>query len=107
MLRFFLHYGIHFILPIAVGMLFFKENRMRVILILLSAILIDLDHLMATPIFDPNRCSINYHFLHQYWAMAAYTLFLLIKPLRVLGIGLWIHMVADWTDCLMIFEFSA
>ncbi|MBT8282965.1 MAG: hypothetical protein KJO86_04435 [Muriicola sp.] len=102
MLRFFLHYGIHFIVPVAVGLLFFKNNQKRVILILLAAILIDLDHLLADPIFDPDRCSINYHFLHQYWAIAVYTLFLLIKPLRIWGIGLLIHILADWTDCLLM-----
>lgn len=97
-----LHYGIHFLLPIAVGFLFFKENRARVILIMLAAILIDVDHLLATPIFDPNRCSINFHFLHQYWAMALYVIFLFIKPLRIIGIGLLIHMLADWIDCLLM-----
>ncbi|QBA64569.1 DUF6122 family protein [Muriicola soli] len=102
MLRFFLHYGIHFIIPVVVGLLFFKNNQKRVILILLAAILIDLDHLLADPIFDPHRCSINYHFLHQYWAVAVYILFLLIKPLRIWGIGLLIHILADWTDCLLM-----
>ncbi len=43
MLRFFIHYGIHFIVPISVGILFFKEHQKRAILILLSAIIIDLD----------------------------------------------------------------
>ncbi len=100
--RFFLHYGIHFLLPIAIGFLFFKENRMRVILILLAAIMIDLDHLLATPVFDPQRCSINFHPLHTYWAMLIYGLFLFIKPLRIVGLGLLIHLLADWIDCLMI-----
>ena len=69
---------------------------------MLAAILIDVDHLLATPIFDPNRCSINFHFLHQYWAMALYVVFLFIKPLRIIGIGLLIHMLADWIDCLLM-----
>ena len=102
MSRFILHYGIHFLVPIAVGFLFYKENKIKVILILLAAILIDVDHLIATPIFDPNRCSINFHFLHQYWAIALYVIFLFIKPLRIIGIGLLIHIVADFTDCCLI-----
>ncbi len=102
MSRFILHYGIHFLVPIAVGLLFYKENKMRVVLILLAAILIDVDHLVATPIFDPNRCSINFHFLHQYWAIALYVVFLFIKPLRIIGIGLLIHIMADLTDCYLI-----
>ena len=100
--RFFLHYGIHFLLPIAIGFLFFKENRMQVILILLAAIMIDLDHLLATPVFDPQRCSINFHPLHTYWAMLIYGLFLFIKPLRIVGLGLLIHLLADWIDCQLI-----
>ncbi|MGB5646018.1 DUF6122 family protein [Muriicola sp.] len=102
MLRFFLHYGIHFLLPIAVGFFFFKENRTRIILIMLAAILIDIDHLLATPIFDPDRCSINFHPLHTYWAMGGYLIFLFIKPLRIIGIGLLIHMLADWVDCYLV-----
>lgn len=102
MLRFFLHYGIHFLLPLAVGFLFFNSNQKRAILIMLAAILIDVDHLFADPVFDPDRCSINFHFLHQYWAMAVYVLFLMIKPLRILGIGLLLHMLADWTDCVLM-----
>jgi hypothetical protein len=97
-----LHYGIHLLLPIAVGFLFFKENRTRIILIMLAAILIDVDHLLATPIFDPDRCSINFHFLHQYWAMVLYVIFLFVKPLRIIGIGLLIHMLADGIDCLLM-----
>ena len=102
MLRYFLHYGIHFLLPIAVGLLFFRDNPRRAILILLAAILIDVDHLLANPIFDPGRCSINFHLFHRYWAMGVYVLFLFFKPLRIWGIGLLLHMLADWTDCLFI-----
>ncbi|MGI9546774.1 MAG: DUF6122 family protein, partial [Flavobacteriaceae bacterium] len=53
MLKLALHYGIHFLVPVLIGLLFFKENRWWVVLILLSGIIIDLDHLLATPIFDP------------------------------------------------------
>jgi hypothetical protein len=102
MIRFFAHYGIHFLLPVAVGLLFYRDNPRRAVLILLSAILIDVDHFLANPIFDPNRCSIDFHLLHTYWAMAVYVLFLFFKPLRIWGIGLLIHMLADWTDCLFI-----
>ena len=30
-------------------------------IIMLLTMLVDLDHLLANPIFDPNRCSINFH----------------------------------------------
>ena len=34
--------------------------------------LVDLDHLLATPIFKENRCSINFHPLHSYVAIGFY-----------------------------------
>ncbi len=62
--------------------------------------LIDLDHLFATPIFDPNRCSISFHPLHTYWALAVYVLLLFFKKTRIIGIGLVLHIVADAIDCM-------
>lgn len=61
--------------------------------------LIDLDHLLASPIFEPDRCSINFHPLHSYYAIAIYTLLLVPKKTRILGIGLKIHIIADSIDC--------
>ncbi len=102
MLRFFLHYGIHFIVPILIGVFLIKENKVKATLILLAAILIDIDHLLADPIFDAFRCSINFHPLHSYWAIAFYTILLFYKKTRIFGIGLLIHILADLTDCYLI-----
>lgn len=102
MFRFLMHYGIHLIVPIAIGLLFFKENRTRVIIILLAGILIDIDHVLANPIFDPNRCSIGFHPLHSYWAIGIYTGLLFFKKTRLLGIALLVHILADVTDCYLI-----
>ena len=102
MLRFCIHYGIHFIVPIVIGFIFFKQNRTKIILILLAAIIIDLDHLLANPIFDPNRCSIDFHPLHSYYAIAIYFLMLFFKKTRIFGIALLIHIIADVTDCFFI-----
>ncbi len=103
MLRIFLHYGIHLIVPIFVALYFFKEQSVKIAIILLLGILIDVDHLLATPIFDPNRCSINFHPLHSYWAIFIYTSFLFFKKTRILGIALMIHILADTVDCGMLF----
>ena len=103
MLQFILHYGIHFIVPIAIGFIFFKTHRFTIILILLSGILIDLDHIFAEPLFDPNRCSINFHPLHTYWAIAVYSILPFFKKTRIIGIALLIHILADATDCGMLF----
>lgn len=90
-----MHYGIHFLLPIAIGLIFFKRNRMAVILVLLAGIIIDIDHLLADPVFDPDRCSIGFHPLHSYGAMAVYVLLFIFKKTRLFGLALLIHILAD------------
>jgi hypothetical protein len=102
MFRFFIHYGIHFLVPIAIGFYFFKGNRLKATLILLAGILIDVDHLLADPLFDPNRCSIPFHPLHGYWAIAVYILLLFPKKTRIIGIALLVHILADTADCLLM-----
>ena len=102
MIRFIAHYGIHFIVPILVAFYFYRENRVWVAIILLSGIIIDLDHMLANPMFDPNRCSINFHPLHSYWAIGVYILLFAMKKTRVFGLAFLIHILADAVDCLFI-----
>jgi hypothetical protein len=102
MTRHLIHYGIHFLVPVLIALLFFKDNRLKVAMILLAGILIDIDHLWANPIFDPQRCSIGFHKLHTYWAITIYILLLLFKPTRLIGLALTIHIVADTVDCLLM-----
>ncbi|MCM4170044.1 hypothetical protein DHD32_01015 [Arenibacter sp. TNZ] len=102
MLRFCVHYGIHFLLPIIVGLIFYKKHRLLIIAILLAGILIDVDHLWANPIFDHNRCSINFHPLHTYWAISGYCLLLFFQKTRVFGIAFLIHILADMADCYLM-----
>ena len=102
MIRFIAHYGIHFIVPIIIAIYFYKENKLWAAVILLSAIVIDADHLLATPMFDPNRCSINFHPLHSYWAIGIYTLLFAYKKTRIMGLALLIHILADTVDCYFI-----
>ncbi|WP_405381669.1 DUF6122 family protein [Maribacter sp. LLG6340-A2] len=102
MIRFIAHYGIHFIVPIIVALYFYKENRLLASIILLSGIVIDLDHLWATPMFDANRCSINFHPLHCYIAITGYMLLFIYKRTRIFGLALLIHILADTVDCLFI-----
>ncbi|WP_127024907.1 DUF6122 family protein [Flagellimonas beolgyonensis] len=102
MLRHLLHYGIHFLVPIIIALYFFRNDWRKVALLLLAGILIDLDHLFATPLFDPGRCSIGYHPLHSYLAIMAYALLPLFKPTRILGLALLLHIFADLLDCLLM-----
>lgn len=61
--------------------------------------LVDIDHLLATPIYDPTRCSIGFHPLHGFVPITLYVLLCLYPKTRVVGIGLIIHMALDSIDC--------
>ncbi len=101
-IRAFIHYGLHFLFPGLIAYLFFRSNWKQVWLVLILTMLIDLDHLIANPIFDPNRCSINFHPLHTYIAGSVYIIFLFFKKTRVIGIGLLLHLLTDAIDCLFL-----
>lgn len=96
------HYGIHFGLPLLIALLFFKANWKMAYLVMLCGLLIDLDHVLANPIFDSDRCSINFHPLHTYYAIAIYLGLSIFKKTRILGIGLIVHIIADAVDCLLM-----
>lgn len=93
------HYGCHFILPLVVAVLFFKSNWKIAYFTMLAGLLIDVDHLLASPIFDPNRCSIGYHPLHSSFAILFYIFLCFPKKSRIVGLGLVIHIISDAVDC--------
>ena len=104
MMQTLIHYFFHFGMPLVVAYVFFRNDYKKVYLILLATMLVDLDHLLATPIFSPNRCSISFHPLHSYYAMAVYAAMLVLpKPYRVIGLGLLLHMLTDLNDCVMTY----
>ncbi len=94
-----LHISLHFIVPAIVAGLSFRSKWLKSYLILISTMLVDLDHLLANPIYDPERCSIAFHPLHSFWAIGAYILLCFPKQTRLVGIGLVIHMALDSLDC--------
>lgn len=96
-----IHYGLHFIFPVLIALLFFKDNWKKVYLIFIATMLVDLDHLLATPIFDPNRCSIGFHPLHSYIAIGFYIIGCFFKKTKIISIGLVLHMFADFVDCYL------
>ena len=97
-----LHIAIHLLVPALVAIWVFPENKYRVFLILASTMLVDLDHLLTSPIYDPSRCSIGFHPLHSYIAIGGYGLMLLHKKSRLVGLGLMIHMLLDTSDCIVM-----
>jgi len=62
--------------------------------------LIDIDHLLAIPIFEAGRCSIGFHPLHSYFAISGYVILLFFKKARIIGLALLWHIVTDAVDCL-------
>ena len=96
-----IHYFLHFGMPLIIAYTFFRDDYKRVYLILLATMLVDLDHLLATPVFLPDRCSINFHPLHSYYAIVLYCLLLIPQKTRLIGLGLTIHILADSVDCLL------
>ena len=99
LLRTFTHYFLHLIFPVLIALAFYRKTWKKVYLILLATMLVDLDHLFANPIFDPNRASVGFHFLHSYYAIAVYFLMLFFKGnIRIIGIGLLLHMLTDLQD---------
>ena len=100
-----LHIAIHLLVPALIAIWIFPENKYRVFLILASTMLVDLDHLLASPIYDPSRCSIGFHPLHGYIAIGGYGLMLLYKKSRLVGLGLMIHMLLDYINCVAIGEY--
>jgi hypothetical protein len=98
----FIHYFLHIVFPAIIAYYFFRNNWKKVYIIFLLTMLIDLDHLLSTPIFDAHRCSIGFHFLHSYLAIAIYVVLLFFKKTRVVAIGLIMHIITDIIDCLLM-----
>lgn len=98
-----LHYSGHFIAPFAIAWVIWQKDWRRAGLVMVAANLIDLDHLLAVPIFDPGRCSIGFHPLHTLPAAAVYGALLLIPRwwARAFGLGALWHLAVDWGDCAM------
>ena len=112
-----IHVFLHFLVPWLIATGFYREHWLRVTAVLWATMLVDLDHLLADPIYDPERCSIGFHPLHTAPAIGLYAaLFALpwfadraIKPgrerkalrtLHLVGLGLLVHMGLDGIDCL-------
>lgn len=110
--KYIVHYGMHFFLPGLFTLTFAPQRRGRAYLLMLLTMVIDLDHLLATPVYDPGRMSIGFHPLHSYPAILFYVVILILSLLprlpystrglpwqfRAVGVGLVLHVVTDWQD---------
>jgi len=102
-----IHILAHFLVPAAIAPWMSKfihpvRSWSYYWLMMSATILVDLDHLLATPIYDPGRCSLGFHPLHSIWAIGVYILLLIPRKTRVIAIGLIVHMALDGIDCVMM-----
>ena len=90
-LRAVVHYTLHFVAPLLLALLFFPDGKRRkAYFIMLATMVVDLDHLFATPIFAPVLCCLPYgrrRYL-PWWG-------------RAVAIGLLFHMITDWQDYML------
>jgi len=103
MLQHLVHYLFHFVVIALIAYVFDKKNWKKYYLVLLATMIIDVDHLWASPVFDPDRCSINFHTFHTYIAAGIYVVLLLLiknKIFKVFFFGLLFHLFTDAIDCL-------
>lgn len=85
---------------------------------MIATMLVDADHVLADPVYDPNRCSIGFHPLHTVPAIVIYAILFLLplilkrkadaqslhpawRVVHLVGLGLLIHMALDWIDCMI------
>lgn len=99
MLRPVIHIVLHFLAPAVVARLASPRRWRFAWLVMISTMLVDLDHLLAEPLYDPNRCSMGFHPLHTWPAVMIYGLMLAVPQLRWVALGLLIHMGLDTLDC--------
>ena len=93
------HILLHVAVPAAVALGFYRKNWKKALVIMMMTMIVDLDHLLATPLYDPNRCSIGFHPLHSWYIQPVYLLLLGHPKTRLVGLGLVIHMLLDLLDC--------
>ena len=93
------HLALHVAVPFAIALVFFRDRWQRAFLIMLATMIVDADHLLATPLYDPGRCSIGFHPLHTWPAIAMYVVLLAPARTRLIAIGLLVHMALDTLDC--------
>ncbi len=100
LVRTFVHLVLHIAIPGVVARLGFPDRWKRAWLIMVSTMVVDLDHLLANPVYEPLRCGIGFHPLHSYLAIVVYLAMVIPPKTRILAIGLIIHMLLDGIDCI-------
>lgn len=117
-----LHLALHVVVPVLVALTFYRRRWRQAAAVLLATMIVDVDHLLASPVYDPGRCSIGFHPLHSGAALVLYCLLFglplvpglrarvgarsailrppVLRATHLVGLGLLLHMALDWGDCL-------
>ena len=95
-----LHLVLHALVPGAVAAVARPRRPGWALLLMLAGWAVDVDHLLACPIYNPDRCSIGFHPLHRTAAQVVYLMLTAHPRTRWFGLGLLIHMALDSVDCL-------
>ena len=93
------HLALHFLAPAVLTGLFYRKKWKVAYLLMIATMIVDIDHIFANPIYDPNRCSIGFHPLHELWFIGLYIALCFIPKTKLIGIGLSVHMALDAIDC--------
>ena len=113
-----IHLVLHLIVPVAAALVFYRPGWRSAALTMLATMVVDVDHLLADPVYDPSRCSIGFHPLHGAAPIILYAALFLIplamrrrrrdvlrdgtmRVVHLAGLGLLIHMALDAVDCVL------
>ncbi len=113
-----LHIALHFVVPVCIALLLYRDRWRWTSFVLIATMIVDADHLLADPIYDPARCSIGFHPLHTWPPIVLYALLFAaplilmrradldewqarLRTIHLVGLGLLIHMALDWSDCYL------
>ena len=94
-----LHLILHLLVPAVIALVFFRERWGHALALMMLSMLIDIDHLLADPIYDPTRCSVGFHPLHTFIPIGFYLALFAHERTRLVGLGLLIHIALDAIDC--------
>lgn len=95
-----LHILLHILVPAVLALGVKAKPWWQVYALLMLGMLVDVDHVLASPMYEPLRCSMGFHPLHTWPAVLLYTAVMAYKPARLVGMGLLVHMLLDTIDCL-------
>ncbi|MDA1300532.1 MAG: DUF6122 family protein [Proteobacteria bacterium] len=93
------HLILHFIVPLAISLGWYRQRWVVAFALMLLGLAIDVDHLLADPIYDPDRCSVGFHPLHQIIPTGIYVAMFAHERTRLIGLGLCLHILLDSIDC--------